>query len=164
MEAGPGGAITAGAALYYTQHTATASLVIGSGDGTVYTLDQSTGQVKKTYKVVSPVVGVTNAASFIVVSTAGGTVDGLKPGNLGWRYKSPSGLASAPTVLNGIIYVAGEDYTREPSRCPGDRSHDSAWLWSVTAPPTRKTDTNDADNDTDRRRRSAVAEGYRRIR
>jgi hypothetical protein len=65
------------------------------------------------------VVGVTDTASFIVVATAGGTVDGLKPGNLGWRYKSPSGLASAPTVLNGIIYVTGEDHTLRAFTVPG---------------------------------------------
>jgi outer membrane protein assembly factor BamB len=113
------GPITAGAALYYTQQTPIASLVIGSENGTVYTLDLGTGQVKKTYNAGSPVVGVTDTASFIVVATAGGTVDGLKPGNLGWRYKSPSGLASAPTVLNGIIYVTGEDHTLRAFTVPG---------------------------------------------
>ena len=98
------GAVTAGAALENGQ------LYVGDNKGDLYTITQTTGASTLTSNFASPIVGVAATYLFTVVVMASGNVHGSKgPGEGQWAADIGSAAASAPVILNGCVYVAGED-------------------------------------------------------
>ena len=90
-------------------------VVVGSGDGLSYYLDPSTGALVYEVKVnpgVSGVVGVAASSGFTVAEDAAGDIVGSKPQASdpnAWRVVSSRPLASTPTVVNGEVFVTGEN-------------------------------------------------------
>ena len=98
------------------------SYVVGDANGNVYYLNVTTGTLTRTVVVGSAVVGMASAEEFVAIETSAGVVYGFKPevpGDIAWLYNSSAGFGSAPTVLNGVVYVTGEDFTLRAFTIPG---------------------------------------------
>lgn len=114
---GAGSPVTAGGSLMPFKST---EYVVGAKDGAVYFLGASDGHVAKHFDAKSPVVGVSSASGFAVVTTAGGTALGYKyTGGASWEYLAPAPLASAAAIVNGVVYLGGEDQTVRAFTIPG---------------------------------------------
>jgi outer membrane protein assembly factor BamB len=110
-----GGPITASAVTFGT------SIGIGSADGTVYYLDSKTGAVNNSLVGTQPIVGLSGAVNFMVAETAAGTgvASRVTGTDQTWKWSCPNtgapcGLASSPTIVNGVVYIttlAGQLFT-----------------------------------------------------
>jgi outer membrane protein assembly factor BamB len=101
-----GSAITASPAIVQ------AHLVLGSSNSTLYDLLPSNGSILFQLSEPSGVVGVAGAGDFIAATTGNGTIEGSKQasGNpVAWLATQGSSLTTAPTVVNGEVFVTGQN-------------------------------------------------------
>ncbi|HEV2361455.1 MAG TPA: PQQ-binding-like beta-propeller repeat protein, partial [Acidimicrobiales bacterium] len=87
-------------------------LIIGDGDGKMYALDTATGgTVNFTTNFGSSVVGVAAVKGVAAVETAKGYVGTARSyTDLDtWRFHTAANLDTAPAIINGAVFVGGED-------------------------------------------------------
>lgn len=109
-----GAPVTAAPALEAT------SVVVGSSNGSVYYL--KAGSLTYTVQARGAVVGVGAAAGFVVSALGNGSVLGSKPQDTdpqAWTAQVGTSLTAAPTILNGAVYVAGQNGTLACFTVPG---------------------------------------------
>ncbi len=86
-------------------------LVVGAPNGTEVYLDPATGAVAYDYSLGGSVTGIGGAQDFVTTDLASGTVVGSKYLNFqpkAWTASTGGALHSAPTVVNGEVFVTGE--------------------------------------------------------
>ncbi len=101
------GPITAAASLVPGSPT---SIGVGSSNQTVY-LNPGVGSLIYAISMNSPVVGLGGAIGFEVSLLSNGTIIGSQPQQTdpyAWQVPMAGGLASAPAVTDGAVYVAGK--------------------------------------------------------
>jgi outer membrane protein assembly factor BamB len=114
-----GSPVTATGAIYATQQVGV-DYAVGAQDGTVGLLDLATGTLDVLDTLSQPVVGLAASQGWIAVTGAGGGLWGLKRlGEALYDTTLPTGFASAPTVLDGVVYTAGLDHTVRAFTIPG---------------------------------------------
>jgi outer membrane protein assembly factor BamB len=86
-------------------------LLIGSDDGNLYELYASSGLLKMTEAYHSPIVGVAAVEGIVVLEDAAGTIAASRTYTAieTMHYKTGAGLATAPAIVDGAIYVTGGD-------------------------------------------------------
>ncbi|MCI4372461.1 MAG: PQQ-binding-like beta-propeller repeat protein [Thermoplasmata archaeon] len=86
-------------------------LYIGSNDGRLYVLRVSTGLLDFNFSIGSPIVGVSTAKGVAVYEDAAGTIGAEKTylDGGGWKFLTGAGLVTAPVLLDGTVYVTGQD-------------------------------------------------------
>jgi outer membrane protein assembly factor BamB len=86
-------------------------LLIGSNDGYFYEIQASNGSVNFKFDYSSPVVGVAAAQGVVVIETASGKVSGDRTfvGDEQWEDSLHGALCTAPTIVDGAVYVAAEN-------------------------------------------------------
>jgi outer membrane protein assembly factor BamB len=96
--------------------------VVGNSAGKVLYLSLSNGTQNRSYTETSGIVGVSDAAGWAVINTAGGEVIGYKfATQKSWVYQASAGLNTAPLVVNGVVYIAGLDQTVSAWTIPGQQ-------------------------------------------
>jgi hypothetical protein len=96
----------------------TGEVAVGSRSGVYAELQPGTGSVDVARNLGTPFVGLSDAAGqtngLIVAETSKGTLYGIKPkqvGDISWEWDGTSQLTSAPTIVNSVVYVTGQDGT-----------------------------------------------------
>lgn len=86
-------------------------LYIGSDDGHLYVLHASSGKEDFNFSIGSAIVGVSSANGVAVYEDANGVIGAEKTyvHGGGWQYQTGAGLVTAPVILDGTVYVCGED-------------------------------------------------------
>jgi len=114
------GPITAGGAIFVPSARPT-RYVVGSQDGSVTFINLRSGSVDAISPVGGPVVGLAAATGWVTVTTANGQVWGLKrsDGEAEWETSVTAPFATAPTVVNGVVYTSGTDQTVRAYTVPG---------------------------------------------
>lgn len=97
-------------------------VAVGSDAGTIYFLNRATGAVDNMTPVGSPVVGLSFVDGVLMGTLGDGKVIATRPpaGYLNWHWQSPSGFASRPVIVNGVVYVTSEDGFLYAFAVPGD--------------------------------------------
>lgn len=92
----------------------------GSADGTLRLFDLSSGQVLMVTALSSAPVGLATSAGWMVVTTANGQVWGLKRhAEPIWTTPTGPTYATAPIVVDGVVYTTGTDATVRAYTIPG---------------------------------------------
>lgn len=86
-------------------------LVIGSGDGYLYEINATNGQVLNKVNFNSPIMGVAAVKGVAVLETASGLIGSARTyTDLDvWRFLTQAPLVTAPTVVDGAVYVGAAD-------------------------------------------------------
>lgn len=110
-----GGPITASSVTFGT------SIAVGSGNGTIYYLDSKLGTVVSSLAGTQAIVGISGSTNFIVAETANGVGEASRVTGVDqtWKWNSSAALASAPTVVNGTVYITGLDMGLHAFTAPG---------------------------------------------
>ncbi|HEV2361865.1 MAG TPA: PQQ-binding-like beta-propeller repeat protein, partial [Acidimicrobiales bacterium] len=112
-------AITAGGVYFDSTVKAGTLYVVGSSDGTVTYMTQATGAVVSTTKLGGAIVGIAGTNGWITATTASGGLYGMKrTGELEW-VTSTGGFASAPVIVDGVVFTTGTDQTVRAFTVPG---------------------------------------------
>ncbi len=126
-------------------------LIVGSGDGSVYALNSSTGDIRwrvQTGNVVhsSPVID----SDRVFIGSFDGNVYALRlaDGLLLWTFKAvghrffPRGeFQGSPVIGNGLVYIGSRDYNvyaidREKGYCHWNRQFPLGWAMALSCPDT----------------------------
>ena len=111
-----GGPITASASL------AGSTLYVGDSTGVVEWLTPSSGAAFYEKSLGAPVVGLTGTTGFEMSEASNGVIAGAKgPGQGTWSRRLSSTMDSAPTILNGEVFVTGEDGMLRCYTIPGQQ-------------------------------------------
>jgi outer membrane protein assembly factor BamB len=112
------GAVTSGA--IYASFERPNYYAVGCQDGTVWLLGLGDGSVHRVTTVGGPVVGLAASVGWITVTSSNGQLWGLKRNAEPiWKVTAPAPYATAPTLVNGIVYTAGTDQTVTAYSVPG---------------------------------------------
>jgi outer membrane protein assembly factor BamB len=86
-------------------------LFIGSSTGRLYAIHISTGKLDFDLSVSGGVVGVATTHGVVVYETTAGVLGANRAfkNEQSWTYATPGGLATAPAIVDGAIYVAAAD-------------------------------------------------------
>lgn len=87
-------------------------LVVGAPNGTEVYLDPTSGAVVTDFSLGGAVSGIGGTQDFVVTELTSGTVIGSKYLNfqpMAWTASTGGTLQSAPTVVNGEVFVTGEN-------------------------------------------------------
>ena len=108
-----GAAIEASAALIPDHSIRPYALVLGTADGYVDELHGSTGKLAFDVHPGSEIVGVAGVDGILFFETAAGEVGSVRAyvstNAIFWHRLTDAGLASSPVILDGAIYVTGQD-------------------------------------------------------
>jgi outer membrane protein assembly factor BamB len=122
-----GAAVTASAALYANAVNGSGTgalnqIVVGNSAGRVLYLSLSNGTANRDYTETSGIVGISDATGWAVINTAGGQVIGYKfATQKSWVYQASAGFTTSPVVVNGVVYLAGQDQTVSAWTIPGQQ-------------------------------------------
>jgi outer membrane protein assembly factor BamB len=86
-------------------------LIVGSADGYLYALAAMNGSFDFEHSVGGPVVGVAAADGVVLYETSSGVAGGGRTYSslITWSDRVGPRIASAPAVVDGTIYISGED-------------------------------------------------------
>lgn len=113
------GQVTTGG-IIYSQVGSPQSYAVGASDGSIYLLNLVTGGAQAVQNVGGPVAGLAGSKGWITVTTTDGQVWGLKrSAEPIWNTSTGAAMSAAATVLDGVIYVGGEDQTLTAYTVPG---------------------------------------------
>jgi outer membrane protein assembly factor BamB len=113
-----GGAITAGGVLFVRNKTPE-DYVVGSANGAISYLKLANGS-PKVERVAGAVVGLASATGWVSATTNAGQVWGFKRfGDPVWEATSDEPFATAPVVLNGVVYTTDTDGNVDAYTVPG---------------------------------------------
>ncbi|MCI4355948.1 MAG: PQQ-binding-like beta-propeller repeat protein [Thermoplasmata archaeon] len=108
-----GGGVVSDAALSNrgTPGGSSLELLVGSLNGNLYAINATNGSLNFLVTVGSPIVGVSALDGVVLFETAAGSVGAARTySNVTlWDYRTTAGLASAPTVVDGTVFVGAED-------------------------------------------------------
>ena len=99
----------------------TPDVIVAAGSWSTYLTENSGGVVYK-IPIGSPVTGTAAAQAFSVAEAANGTIEGSKPGTgnpRAWLAQASGSLSSSPTVVNGEVFVTGNDGMVQCFTVPG---------------------------------------------
>ena len=122
-----GAAVTASAALYANAVNGSGTgalnqIVVGNSAGRVLYLSLSNGTANRDYTETSGIVGISDATGWAVINTAGGQVIRYKfATQKSWVYQASAGFTTSPVVVNGVVYLAGQDQTVSAWTIPGQQ-------------------------------------------
>jgi outer membrane protein assembly factor BamB len=121
-EASANGPVSAGG-IVFSRGTSPSQYVVGSNTGNVTYLALANGTSDAIAQLGTGlgVVGLAASEGWIVATTRKGVVWGLKRlAEPIWRQSVHAGFASAPIVVNGVVYTAGLDQTVRAYTAPGN--------------------------------------------
>jgi outer membrane protein assembly factor BamB len=116
-----GASIIASATLLVEPVGTEPDVIVASGKS-LHFLTLSTGVVTNTITEPDTIVGTAGAPDFVVSELANGDVEGARPltgSPDAWSTSLPTTLASSPTIINGEVFVTGNDGTVECWTIPG---------------------------------------------
>jgi outer membrane protein assembly factor BamB len=118
-EASANGPVSAGG-IVFAPETKYADYVVGSNTGNVTYLALANGQSMNVTPLGVGIAGLAASQGWIVATTNKDVVWGIKRlGDAIWRTTVNAGFASAPIVVNGVVYTAGLDQTVRAYTAPG---------------------------------------------
>ena len=113
------GPVSAGG-IIFTPGTSPEDYVVGSQSGNVTYLNLTNGSSLDMTPLGGGVVGLGASDGWIVATTTNGVVWGMKRyGDTVWETSVNTGFASAPIVINGVVYTGGLDQTVRAYTAPG---------------------------------------------
>ncbi len=94
--------------------------MVGSQSGNVTYLNLTNGSSLDMTPLGGGVVGLGASDGWIAATTTNGVVWGMKRyGDTVWETSVNTGFASAPIVINGVVYTGGLDQTVRAYTAPG---------------------------------------------
>jgi outer membrane protein assembly factor BamB len=87
-------------------------IAIGGADGKIHMLNNGNGTATFSFSYGKPIVGISGAISFDTALLANGGIVGAKPTDSdprAWQTANGTGFSGQPTVLDGEVFVAGEN-------------------------------------------------------
>jgi outer membrane protein assembly factor BamB len=119
-EATAQGSVSIGGVVF-SRRTGPTDFVVGSDAGNITYLALATGKSEHVTHLGVGVAGLAAAPGWLAATTSTGVVWGLKRfGEPLWKTTVSGGFASAPIVVDGVVYTAGLDQTVRAYTAPGN--------------------------------------------
>lgn len=97
---------------------------VGSADGDLYYLGLKTGVLAVEINLGSPVVALNSTDDWVTAVSSNGNVYGDKATvgspETAWEYTATAGIGVEPAVVDGVVYLAGDDQTIRAFTIPGN--------------------------------------------
>lgn len=105
---------------FYDKAGSLSYYAVGSQDGTVRLYTLTTGSLVVAKEGAGPVVGMAASTGWIVVTCANGQIWGFKrKAEPIWKLTAPAAIATAPIVVDGVVYIGGDSQTFTAYTVPG---------------------------------------------